>query len=91
MEGERDRVYAYRCIYHDDVMILVVHNITEREREKERDKEREREIKRERVILKAQVPGVSMHPPLCTDADDLLHCSATVGNLGERGEPDIIT
>ena len=23
-------------------------------------------------------------PPLCTDADDLLCCSATVGNLGER-------
>ena len=31
-----------------------------------------------------------MHPPLCTDADDLLRCSATVGNLGERGEPDIL-
>ena len=42
-------------------------------------------------ILKAQVPGVSMRPPLCTDADDLLCCSATVGNLGERGEPDILT
>ena len=42
-------------------------------------------------ILKAQVPGVSMRPPLCTDADDLLRCSATVGNLGERGEPDILT
>ena len=25
------------------------------------------------------------------DSDDLLHCSATVGNLGERGEPDILT
>ena len=33
-------------------------------------------------ILKAQVPGVSMRAPLCTDADDLLRCSATVGNLG---------
>ena len=32
-----------------------------------------------------------MCPPLCTDADDLLRCSATVGNLGERGEPDILT
>ena len=32
-----------------------------------------------------------MRPPLCTDADDLLRCSATVGNLGERGEPDILT
>ena len=42
-------------------------------------------------ILKAQVPGVSMRPPLCTDAHDLLCCSATVGNLGERGEPDILT
>ena len=42
-------------------------------------------------ILKAQVPGVSMRPPLCTDADDLLRCSARVGNLGERGEPDILT
>ena len=40
--------------------------------------EREREC-----ILKAQVPDVSMRPPLCTDADDLLRCSATVGNLGE--------
>ena len=27
----------------------------------------------------------------CTDVDDLLCCSATVGNLGERGEPDILT
>ena len=36
-------------------------------------------------ILKAQVPGVSMRPPLCADADDLLRCSATVVNLGERG------
>ena len=43
-------------------------------------KEREREC-----ILKAQVPGVSMRPTLCTDADDLLRCSATVGNLEERG------
>ena len=31
-----------------------------------------------------------MRPPLCTDADDLLRCSATVGNLGEMGEPDIL-
>ena len=54
--------------------------------------ERERERDRESVcVLKAQVPGVSMRPPPCTDADDLLSCSATVGNLGERGEPDIIT
>ena len=30
-----------------------------------------------------------MRPPPCTDADDLLRCSATVVNLGERGEPDI--
>ena len=29
-----------------------------------------------------QVPGVSMRPPPCTDADDLLRCT-TVGNLGE--------
>ena len=35
-------------------------------------------------ILKAQVPGVSMGTPPCTDGDDLLRCSATVGNLGER-------
>ena len=44
--------------------------------------------------MKVQVPGVSMLPPPCTDADDLLRCSATVGNLGkraERGEPDIVT
>ena len=48
-------------------------------------------IEREReCILKAQVPDVSMRPPLCTDADDLLRCSATVENLGERGEPDIL-
>ena len=32
-----------------------------------------------------------MRPPPCTDADDLLRCSATVGNLEERGEPDILT
>ena len=30
-------------------------------------------------------------PPLCTDVYDLLRCSAVVGNLGERGEPDILT
>ena len=54
----------------------VMHNTRERERE---------------CILKAQVPGVSMRPLQCTDADDLLRCSATGGNLGERGEPDILT
>ena len=37
-------------------------------------------------ILMAQVPGVSIRPPPCTDADDLLHYCATVGNLRERGE-----
>ena len=42
-------------------------------------------------LLKAPVPGVSMRPPPCADADDLLSCSVTVGNLGERGEPDIFT
>ena len=26
-----------------------------------------------------------MRPLPCTDADDLLRCSATVGDLGERG------
>jgi len=31
-----------------------------------------------------------MRPGLCTDADDVLRYSATVGNLGERGEPDIL-
>ena len=35
--------------------------------------------------MKAHVSGVSMRPPLCTDADDLLRCSATVGNLGREG------
>ena len=51
-----------------------------------------KERERERVcVLKTQVPGVSMRPPLCTDADDLLRSSATVENLGERGEPDILT
>ena len=39
-------------------------------------------------ILTPQVPGVSMRLPPCTDADDLLRCSATVGNSGERGETD---
>ena len=64
----------------------------ERERDRERKRERERERERKRVcILKAQVPGVSLRPTPCTDADDLLRCSATVGNLGERGEPDILT
>ena len=33
--------------------------------------------------MKAQVPDVSMRPPPCTDADDLLRFSATVGNLGD--------
>ena len=58
---------------------------TEREKD-ERDQERE-------CILKGQVPSVSMRPPtkVCTDANDLLRCSATVGNLGEMGEPDILT
>ena len=48
------------------------------------DEEKEKVIDIE-CILKAQVPGVSMRPLLCTDADDFLHCSTTVGNLGERG------
>jgi len=34
--------------------------------------------------------GVPLRPPLCTGADDVLRYSATVGNLGERGEPDIL-
>ena len=42
-------------------------------------------------IDRAQVPDVSMRNLLCTDADDMLCCSATVGNLEERGEPDILT
>ena len=62
--------------------------IEERER---RERERERGERERERILKAIVPGVSMRPPLCTDAYDLLRCSATVGNLGERGEPDIFT
>ena len=48
--------------------------------DREREREREREIQ---CILKAQVPGVSVRPPPCSDADDLLSCSATVGNLGD--------
>ena len=32
-----------------------------------------------------------MRPTPCTDADDLLHCSATVGILEEKGEADILT
>ena len=41
------------------------------------------------IFLKVQVPCVSMWPPPCTD--ELLRSSATVGNLGEMGEPDIFT
>ena len=63
------------------IMLSTLHTVV-----REREREREREC-----ILKAQVSGVSMRPPLCTDADDLLRCSATVGNLGERREPDILT
>ena len=32
-----------------------------------------------------------MHPLPCTYADGMLRWSATVENLGERGEPDILT
>ena len=32
-------------------------------------------------ILKEQVPSVSMRPPPCRDADELLHCRVTVANL----------
>ena len=39
----------------------------------------------------AMFRGDSMHPQPCTDADDLFRRSATVRNLGERGEPDILT
>ena len=44
-------------------------------------------------ILKVQVPGVSMHPH---HIQMQMTCSAvvllpTVGNLRERGEPDILT
>ena len=49
---------------------------------------RERRERERESILKAQITGVSMRPPLCTDGDDLLRCSATVGNVGERGEPE---
>ena len=41
--------------------------------------------------MKAQVPDVSMRPPLCTDADDLLRCSATVGNLGLTVAQNVMT
>ena len=34
---------------------------------------------------------MSQCAPHNADADDLLCCSATVGNLGERGEADILT
>ena len=34
---------------------------------------------------------MSQCAPPYTDADDLLCGSATVGNLGEMGEPDILT
>ena len=36
-------------------------------------------------MLKAQVPGVSMRPYQCTDADYLLHYSTTVEDLEEKG------
>ena len=67
-------------------VIKIMNSVLESFSFREREREREREC-----ILKAQVPGVSMRAPLCTYADDLLRCSATVGNLGERGEPDILT
>ena len=63
------------------IIIIKNKNKISIERDMARGEKREREC-----ILKAQVPDVSMRPPpLCTDADDLLRCSATVGNLGERG------
>ena len=39
----------------------------------------------------AQCARVPRPPPPCTDADDLLHYSATVGNIGDKGDPDILT
>ena len=66
--------------YCDHIDILTIEQTPKLKRERERE-----------CILKAQVTGVSMRPPLCTDADDLLHCRATVWNLGERGEPDVLT
>ena len=42
-------------------------------------------------VLNAQVPGVLMPPtPQQPDADNVLRCSATVWDLGEMGEPDIL-
>ena len=68
------------------------------ERAKGRVREREggsREKRVGRMRGRVYIEGTSSRclnaPPLCTEADDLLRCSATVGNLGERGEPDILT
>ena len=49
------------------------------------------ERERDRVYIEGASYRCLNAPPLCTNEDDLLCCSATVGNLGERGEPDILT
>ena len=50
-------------------------------------------IKRERarVYIECASSRCLNAPTLCTDAYDLLRCSVTVRNLGERREPDILT
>ena len=45
----------------------------------------------DRVYIEAPISRCLNAPPLCTDADDLLCCSAAVGNLAGRGVPDILT
>ena len=46
---------------------------------------------RHRVSIEGASSRCLNVPPPCTYADGLLHCSATVGHLRERVEPDIIT
>ena len=82
-------VCVSECDYYDKYLRMKYDTTIVRMRETNEGcswNERERES-----ILKAQVRGVSMRLKRCIDADDLLLCSATVGNLGELGEPDILT
>ena len=48
-------------------------------------------VDRYSVYWRRNVSNLLNAPRSCTDADDLLRSSATVGNLGERGDPDIYT
>ena len=53
--------------------------------------QRVNDVEKSKVYIEgASYRCLNASPP-CTDADDLLRCSATVGNLRERGEPGILT